>query len=77
MNQDSIPSRDFSVIHSVKSGSGAHPVLSSGHKGLFPWGQNGWGADHPAPSCAKIKNTWNYNSIPSYIFMEGYAELVK
>jgi hypothetical protein len=33
--------RDFSLLHSVQAGSGAHPpsLLSSGYKGLFHGGK--------------------------------------
>jgi hypothetical protein len=28
-------------------------------------------ADHSHPSSAEVKNTWSYNSIPPYVFMNG------
>jgi hypothetical protein len=62
---DSHPnSQEFSLLHVVQTGSGAHPdFYSPGVKRL------GREADHSPPTSAEVKKTWIYTSIPSYVFM--------
>jgi hypothetical protein len=57
----SIPgnARFFSHLHSVQTGSGAHPASSPTCTGSpFPWGvkQQGRETDHSPPSSAEVKN---------------------
>jgi hypothetical protein len=56
--------RNFSLHHSVQTGSGAHPAFCPvGTEGSFPGvKQLGHGADHSPPSSAKVKNAWSYTS---------------
>jgi hypothetical protein len=41
-------------------------LLSTGHKGLLPWGVKRVGreADRSSPSSAEAKNVWSYTSTP-------------
>jgi hypothetical protein len=55
---DSRQKQDFSLPHSVQTGSGAHPAsYSIGTGGSFPGRKRqGREADHPPPSSAEVKN---------------------
>jgi hypothetical protein len=45
--------KDFCILHSVQTGSGAHPAS---YRGLFPRGGGGGEADHFFPSSAEVNN---------------------
>jgi hypothetical protein len=48
---------DFSLLHVVRTGFGAHPAAyPMGIGGCFP----GPEADHSPPSSAEVKNVWVY-----------------
>jgi hypothetical protein len=52
---------NFSLLHRVQNGSGAHPAsypLSLGVK--WPARES----DHLPPSSAEVKNAWSYTSTP-------------
>jgi hypothetical protein len=62
---------NFSLLHSVKTGSGAHSAS-------YPMGTGGFlpgikrperEAYHPPSSRAEVKNAWSYTSNPKYVFM--------
>jgi hypothetical protein len=63
--------QEFSLLHVVQTGSGAHPAshpmstsyLSPGVK------RSRREADHSPPGSAKVKKMWFYTSTPSYVFM--------
>jgi hypothetical protein len=63
--------RDFSLQYIVQTGSRVHPdSYPIGTRSYFPGGKaDGHDAGHSPPSGAKVKNTWSYTSIPSYVFM--------
>jgi hypothetical protein len=49
--------RDFSVIHSIQTSSGAHPAsYPMGTGGSFPEGKEGHETDHPPVSSAEVMN---------------------
>jgi hypothetical protein len=62
---------EFSLLHIVQTGSGAHTAsfqwvpgdLSPGVKRL------GGETDHSPPASAEVKKIWMYTSIPPYAFM--------
>jgi hypothetical protein len=49
--------RDFSLLHIVQTGAGAHPASYA------------MGTDHSSPAIAEFKKTWVYTSTPPYVFM--------
>jgi hypothetical protein len=54
--------QDFSHLHIVQTGSGAHPAFyPMGTGGSFPGGE----ADHSPPTSSEIKNTGIYTSTPT------------
>jgi hypothetical protein len=64
--------RDFSVLQSIQTGSGAHPYFyyEVSTAGTYPgvkW--LGCGADHLPMSTTESKNHWHYTSTPPYDFM--------
>jgi hypothetical protein len=61
--------QEFSLLHVVKTGSGAHPAsYPMGTGGSFPWSKAA-GADHSPPTSADVKKMLIYTSTPSYVFM--------
>jgi hypothetical protein len=53
---------NFSLLHRVQTGSGAHPApYPGGTRGSFP----GCETDHSFPSSAEVKNAWRFTSIPN------------
>jgi hypothetical protein len=54
---------EFSLLHIVQLGSGAHPSNESGVK------RPGHEADHLPPTSAEVKKMWIYTSTPPYAFM--------
>jgi hypothetical protein len=64
----------FSLRHSVQTYSGAHPASYPVGTGVLspeiktPERE----ADHSLPSSDEVKNSWNYTSIPPYVFMAWY-----
>jgi hypothetical protein len=61
--------QDFSPLHAVQTGSGAHPAS-------YPMGTGGGGvkrpgrqADHSPLYSAEDKNTRIYTATPPYVFM--------
>jgi hypothetical protein len=62
--------RDFSVLHSIQTGSEVHSVS-------YPMGTESFSsagkrlrleAEHSLSSSADTKNAWIYTSTPSYVF---------
>jgi hypothetical protein len=60
--------KDFSLLHSVQPGSGAHPAsYPMGTGGSFSWvKRSDREADRSPPSSAEVVNTWSYTSILTY-----------
>jgi hypothetical protein len=62
---------NFSLLHRVQTGSGAHPAsYPVGTRGSFPgvkW--PGREVEDSPPSSAEVKNAWSYTSTPLYAFM--------
>jgi hypothetical protein len=58
---------DFS-LHSVQTGSGAHPASIQWVPGVLSPGVKREAA-HSPPTTAEVKNTWIYTSTPPYAFM--------
>jgi hypothetical protein len=56
---------DFSLLHSVQTGSGAHPAGEVSKEVKRP----GREADNSPATSAEAMNTRNYASIPPYIFI--------
>jgi hypothetical protein len=53
--------RDFSLLHSIKTGSGAHPAsYLMDNAGSFPRPE----ANHSPPSSAEIKNDGTIHPLP-------------
>jgi hypothetical protein len=52
--------RDFSLVHSVETGSGAHPAYPMGTKASFPGGK----ADHSPPSSAEVETGGAISPLP-------------
>jgi hypothetical protein len=64
--------KDFSDLHSIQTGSGAHPAsYPVGTRGLIPQGveQMECEPDHSPPSSTKVRNWWSYTFTPPYIFL--------
>jgi hypothetical protein len=63
--------RDFSVLHSVQTGSRVRPAsYSVDIVGPFREVKRpGREFDHSTPSSAEIKKEWSYTSTPPYVFM--------
>jgi hypothetical protein len=61
---------DFSLLHRVQTGSGAHPAsYPTGTEGSFRGvRRTGREADQSPPSSAEVKNAWRYTFTP-YVFM--------
>jgi hypothetical protein len=63
--------QEFSLVHVVQTGSGAHPVsypMSPG--GSFPEEKRqGREADHSPPTSVEVKKMWIYMFTPPYAFM--------
>jgi hypothetical protein len=58
--------RHFSPLHSIQTGSEAHPASSpSGAEGSFPGGK----ADHSPPFTAEVKNEWRYTFPSPCVFI--------
>jgi hypothetical protein len=77
-DQGAIPGRDndgnFSLHHSVQTGSGAHPAsYPMGIQGSY-LGSKAAGAwkYHSLPTRAKVKNAWSYTVTPQQLFLEWY-----
>jgi hypothetical protein len=62
---------EFSLLHVVQSGSGAHRTsYAMGTGGFFPGGKAEEGeADHSPAASAKVKKMRIYTSTPPYAFM--------
>jgi hypothetical protein len=62
---------DFSVPHSVQTGSWVHPASYPGVPRAFTSGakRSRYEAHHSPPSSAKFKNVWSYTIGPPYVFM--------
>jgi hypothetical protein len=62
---------NFSLLHRVQNGSGAHPasyLMST--RGSFPGSKvAGREVDYSPPSSAEVENAWSYTSTPQYVFM--------
>jgi hypothetical protein len=63
--------QEFSLLHVVQTGSGAHPAsYSMGTGGSFPGvKRQGREADHSPPTIVEVKKIWIYTSTPPYAFM--------
>jgi hypothetical protein len=63
--------RDFSLHHSVDTGSGAHPAsYTMGTKGFFPRGKEARDWSSPLTTIYHSGQEWlSYTSTPIYIFM--------
>jgi hypothetical protein len=65
--------QEFSLLHVIQTGSGAHPAsYPMGTGGSFPGRevkQQGCEADHSPPASAEVRKTWIYTSTPPYAFM--------
>jgi hypothetical protein len=63
--------RDFSILHSIHTGSGGHSAsYSVGTGWIFPWSEaSGRVADNWPPYIAKVKNTWSNTSKRPHVFM--------
>jgi hypothetical protein len=63
--------QEYSFLHVVQTGSGAHPAsYPMGTDGSFPgikW--SGLEADYSRPTSAEVKKIWIYTSIPPCAFM--------
>jgi hypothetical protein len=63
--------QEFSLLHSIQTGSGAHPAsypISTGD--LSPGVKlQGREADHSPLTSVEVKKMWIYTSTPSYAFM--------
>jgi hypothetical protein len=55
----------FCLRHLVQTGFGAHNAL-------YPLGTWVYLPDNSPPSCAEVKNAWNYTSTLAYVFMACY-----
>jgi hypothetical protein len=65
-------SKEFSLFHVVRTGSGAHPAFyRMGTGGSFTRGVKRLEreADQSSPISAEVKKTWIYTSTPPYAFM--------
>jgi hypothetical protein len=62
---------EFSLLHSVQTGSGAHPASYPIGKGALSPEVNRQGreADRSPPTSADFKKTWVYTSTTPYVFM--------
>jgi len=57
--------RDFTLIHSVRIGPGAHTAYPLSTRSFLPeFNQSGRKITHSPPSSAQVKNTWRYTSTP-------------
>jgi hypothetical protein len=62
--------QDFSPLHVVQTGSGAHQPIQWVPGALSPGVKRpGREADHSPPTSAAVKNTWIYTSTSTYAFM--------
>jgi hypothetical protein len=63
--------QEFSLLHVVQTGSGAHPAsYPMGTGGSFPGvKRQGREADHSPSTSAEVKEMWIYTSTPLYVFM--------
>jgi hypothetical protein len=63
--------QEFSFLHVVQAGSGAHPASYPMGTGALSPGvkRSGREADHSTPTSAEVKKTWVYTSTPPYAFM--------
>jgi hypothetical protein len=70
---DSLKGQGLSLLQSVHTGSGAHPVsytMGTGGGAISPGKKRpGREADHSPQSSAEIKKCWSYASILPYVFM--------
>jgi hypothetical protein len=64
--------QEFSLLHVVQTGSGAHPIsYTMGTMALSPGVKRpGREADRSPPTSADVMKTWIYTSTPLYAFME-------
>jgi hypothetical protein len=62
--------QEFSLLHVVLIGSGAHPAsYPMGTEGSFPKVKRpGRGTDHSPPASAEFKKTWVYTFTFLYVF---------
>jgi hypothetical protein len=58
--------QDFSLLHSVRTGSGAYAASYPTGTGVKRQGRE---ADHSPPSSAEVKNGGAIPPIPQYVFM--------
>jgi hypothetical protein len=58
---------NFSPLHRVQAGSGAHPASYQMERGAFSPGVKrlGYEVDHSLPSSAEVKNALSYTSTPT------------
>jgi hypothetical protein len=61
--------RDYSLLHIVQIGSGAHPAFYTMGKGAAsPWAKRTKRqADHSPPSSAEVKNGEDILPLPAYL----------
>jgi hypothetical protein len=62
---------EFSLLHNVQTGSGAHPASYPMVQGALSPGvkRQGREADHPPPASIEVKIMWIYTYTPPYAFM--------
>jgi hypothetical protein len=70
--------QEFSFLHSVQTGSGAHPTSHPINTGNLSPGvkRPRHEADHSPPAIAEVKKMWIYTSTPPYAFMAYFTLLV-
>jgi hypothetical protein len=68
---ETLQGREFSLLHSVQTYTGAHPASYLMGTGVLSQGikRPGREADHSPQASAEVKNAWIYTSTPPYAFM--------
>jgi hypothetical protein len=63
--------KEFSLLHVVQTGPGAHPTSYQKVPGALSPGvkRSGREAHHSPPTSAEVKKMWIYASTPPYAFM--------